>query len=163
MTWAFLLVGQTVACLGINSTYEWFATVGSSSNFILSNWNLQILEKRASFKATENPNRNLGNQPLVLSDAESGKGRKIGNVSLEVCIQILMETGRFENLIRIDNLVKVTESSSIYRQAPKPGFPHGRKSFKSLQSSQHLHIHQLPVIYKKVQKRSKKTNMSAIW
>lgn len=118
---------------------------------------------KTSCQATENPNRKLGIQLLVLSDAESGKRRKIGNVSLESCSQILKETRIFKNLMKTENLVKVTKSSPIYRQAPKPVFPQiWRKSFKSLQISHHLHFHHLPAIYKKVQKSSKKTNMSTI-
>lgn len=73
------------------------------------------MEKRASFRAIENPNRNLGNQLSGLSDAESGKGRKIGNVRSEGCSQILIEMGRYEILVRIDNLVKVTEHNPVYR------------------------------------------------
>lgn len=76
---------------------------------------LQILEKGTSCKATENANGNLGSPLVVLNDAESWKGRNIGDVSLEGCSQILKETGRIENLVRIDNLVTVTESSPIYR------------------------------------------------
>lgn len=71
--------------------------------------------ERDELQGNENADSNLGNQLAVLSDAESWKGRNIGNVSLEGCSHILKEAGRAEILVRIDHLVIVTESIPIYR------------------------------------------------
>lgn len=70
-------------------------------------------EKPAA-RATLSANRDPGSQVFVLGDAESGTRRK-NLKSLEDCSQILKNTGRAENLVRIDNLDKATASSPIQR------------------------------------------------
>lgn len=47
-------------------------------------------------------------------------GRKVGNIHLESCSQMLKETRRTEDLINADKMCKMAEFCSIYRKAIKP-------------------------------------------
>ena len=77
--------------------------------------------------------------------------RKVGNISLEGCSQIVKGTGRIASLVRVDNLCNVTVPSLIYGWVMELVFESGEGSQLNLnQTKQSLCIHQLPTIYKQV-------------
>lgn len=48
-----------------------------------------------------------------LGDVKSGRERKTGNIRLEGCGQILMQTENTKNVVKFDNLGKEAGSSSV--------------------------------------------------
>ena len=67
----------------------------------------------ASSKTLQGPSDDLGSQVLV--PMTSGHQRKLGNVYLETCDQMLKNIEKNLNLVMADNLCKMAGLSIIYR------------------------------------------------
>ena len=70
-------------------------------------------------QVTQGSNRDLAVQVLALVMLSQVEKRKTGNIRLEGCGQIFMQTENTENVVRFDSLGKEAGSSSVCRQVPK--------------------------------------------
>lgn len=74
--------------------------------------------------------RDLAVQVLALVMLSQAEKRKTGNIHLEGCGQIFMQTENMENVVRFDSLGKEAGSSSVCKQVSKPILLVLRRSIK---------------------------------